>query len=252
MRNLIYVCVFHNKEYVKLLSLLLRSIKEYGDFDSNVDTDFVIFTHRNFYNDISGIVEEHSLSNVYIRLLELETIVQSKYARLLIFEYERINEYEKILYLDTDILIVKPLRDIFSHELQERLYAVQECDISGEYFGKHLFDFNKIHIKTPAFNSGVLLFKNCDVIKELFRDILNHILEYQGTVGFGSCVDQPFFNYHAITKGIQETKLMFNYSINNPYAYKTQPKIAICHFAGSYGSLSEKYKVMETFLCNVC
>ena len=37
--------------------------------------------------------------------IDLTTIIEATYSRLMIFNYSKIDEYNKILYLDTDIII---------------------------------------------------------------------------------------------------------------------------------------------------
>lgn len=244
-RNLVYACVFCNKDYILLTDVFLHSIKMYGALDKN--TDLYILTSPCFKNDIQDIACKYDI-DVHIYTISLDTIVQAKTARLMIFDLPFVSKYTKILYLDTDIVVINGFDKMFSHELDDKLYVVRECDIGSEYFGKQFFDFSKIDPNTPAFNSGVLLFNNCKVIKRLFKDILHHIMDYNKTNKFGSTVDQPFFNYHAITNNLQEMTLLSEYSTNDPSSYKCKPSIVTCHFAGNYNSVSAKAQQMKEFL----
>jgi lipopolysaccharide biosynthesis glycosyltransferase len=249
-RNLVYICVFCNQKFIKFVDLFLESVNTYGNIGRDSDTDIVILTHPDFSSSISDVI---SKSNVHIKIYEMDlnTIIEAKYSRLLIFDTPFINKYQKILYLDTDILVVNSLSKIFSNDLDEKLYVVRECDIGSSYFGGNLFDFTKIDPKTPAFNSGVLLFKNCQVIKDLFKTILDDIIDYyiigKRTAG---CIDQPFFNYHTITKSLQEMNLLKGLSINNPQSYKDHVNLVICHFAGNYANFEQKYNTIKIFLEN--
>lgn len=246
--NLVYICVFCNKQFVNFVDLFLESVDTFGNIDSN--TDIIIFTHPDFANSINDVISKYDLP-IKIYEMDLNTIVEAKYSRLLIFDTPFINKYQKILYLDTDILVINSLSKIFNNDLDEKLYVVRECDIGSSYFGGNLFDFTKIDPKTPAFNSGVLLFKNCEVIKVLFKTILHDIIDYyvigKRTAG---CIDQPFFNYHTITKSLHEMNLLSGISTNNPQSYRDNPNLVVCHFAGKYTDFEQKHDNIKKFFEN--
>jgi hypothetical protein len=100
-------------------------------------------------------------------------------ARLHIFEYENIDHYNKILYLDTDIIIQGNIMKIFECLIEDKLYAVKENNINTSFNGAFFFDFNKFDLNTPAFNAGVLLFKNSANIRRVFCDINKHIQNFK-------------------------------------------------------------------------
>lgn len=240
-KNILYTCVFSNKHFIKLLELLLISIKEFGNLKN--DIDILVLTHPDFKNDIEKLCQNIKI-NVIIYCMDFNTVPEAKSARLYIFNIPFIDNYDKILYVDTDIIITNDLQNIFKYEITDKLYVVEECDISGDYFGKEFFNFNEIDPKTPAFNSGVLYFKPCETIKVLFKEILEHILTFSK---FGSHVDQPFFNYHTISKNLNDTSFLYKYSTNNPHNYISNKQLCICHFAGNYND-NGKYNHMCDFL----
>jgi lipopolysaccharide biosynthesis glycosyltransferase len=248
VKNLVYACVFANKDYLQLTKLLLQSIHLFSDVHRQFD--ILILTHYSFMNILQEYIQEYAL-NVLLHTIDLNTLLESKCARLSIFELPFINNYEKVLYLDTDIIIIGSLDTIFQNQLQDKLYAVPECDINSDYFGKFLFNFNTINPKTPAFNSGVLLFRNCQAIKDLFSKIHLHIKDYYNTNKIGSVIDQPFFNYHAITSGLHDLELLSTWSTNDPWSYQIKPKVVVCHFPGNYSTIENKATVMKNFLNKV-
>lgn len=75
-------------------------------------------------------------------------------------------EVERILYLDVDMVIQKPLQDLYQMELGDRVFAVCE-DIFGKINGFH--EANKRRLSIPEsgnyFNAGVMLVN----VKELRR-----------------------------------------------------------------------------------
>ena len=92
--NLVYICVFYNKQFVNFVDLFLESVDTFGNIDSN--TDIVIFTHPDFANSINDVISKYNLP-VKIYEMDLNTIVEAKYSRLLIFDTPFINKYQKIL-----------------------------------------------------------------------------------------------------------------------------------------------------------
>jgi lipopolysaccharide biosynthesis glycosyltransferase len=246
-KNLVYLCVFRDQAYVDMFAVFLESVSiNYQTNGLDENTDILVFTQPTFKTQIEELGKKYNI-NMLIHTIHCKTVAESKYARLFIFDVPMIHNYDKILYLDTDIITTKSLTTIFQQDiLKDKLYAVRENTISTTYHGKHLFDFSKVDQDTPAFNSGVLLFRNSLQMKELFACILQHIQKYEKEVGFVSCVDQPFFNYHAILRGMNEIDMLSRYSTNNPNGRSAST--VICHFAGTYGDLNTKVDTMISFL----
>ena len=250
-KNLVYFCVFYNKDYFKLLNLLLKSLKFYSD--DLQDIDFLIITHDSFKDKIYDLCNE---LNIYIdiKCFDFTTIFQAACARVFIFEYEHINSYEKILYLDTDILIKGQLSNIFNLEIQDLLYGIESGTINSLNFGSQFFDFKTIDSNKTGINSGTLLFKNTIIIKELFNKIINHLKEYtESKLPIPYCMDQPFINYHAIKDNL------YNNSLLNPYIslYEDTDNVSnyltsiICHFSFPIGNFKHKYERMIKYLHDI-
>jgi len=103
-----------------------------------------------------------------------DTIDKACKARLDLFNFSCINNYEKILYLDCDIIIKNEINKVFDLCQENYLYTLEEGDIKDDtdFWGKSLFgDEINNYTDTTAFSSGILLFKNCNEIKNLFNII---------------------------------------------------------------------------------
>ena len=115
MKKVIFVAVFTNINYVYMLSLLAKSIFLYGNIDD--DTDILIYTSSKF----KRIIENSSYySPRRIRFFinnSIDTIDKACKSRLDLFDYKYIDKYDKILYLDTDILVQKNINFIFDDSL---------------------------------------------------------------------------------------------------------------------------------------
>lgn len=246
-KNLIYFCVFYNKDYFKLLNLLLISMKIYSPMDS---FDLLILTSPDFEQDVHELSTKLNIK-IQIMTCNFTTIFQAACARLHIFDYFNLEGYEKLLYLDTDILIKEDPGRIFNLELHDLLYGIESGTIESMNFGGEFFNFNSINRNLTGINSGTLLFKNSQTIRELFTRIRNHIENFtKSNLTPPYCLDQPFINYHAIKDSIYDNKLLNphvslfegNDTVDN---YITS---SICHFSFPIGNFGHKFYRMQEFL----
>lgn len=242
--NLIYICVFHQESYIQLLKMLIHSISEKGNI--NMNTHILIMTSPTFQSKIQDELSEYSLT-IHYYILELHTLFEAGCARLHIFNYENIKLYDKILYLDTDILIHSDMNTLFQLPLSDKLYALEEGSIGHEYWGNQFFDFTQYDRHMSAFTSGILFFTNTTPIQSLFTDIQNHIVEYIDIErnSIPSCLDQPFIVYNAITQNKYDNQLLKTYAENNPT--DINPNKIIYHFPGGVGVFSNKITKMNFF-----
>jgi len=248
--NLIYACVFHNENYIELLKILMLSVFIKGVIDKNT-TKVLIVTSPSFKEKIVKALEEYDLPLAYF-LLDLTTLFESGCARLNIFQYEDIDRYSKILYLDTDILINGDLNILLNKELSDdKIYALEEGQIGVEswsdFWGSQFFDFTKVDRRQTAFTSGILYFKNSDTIRGLFDTIKAHINDYVYVKKNEPpyCMDQPFIVYNAIMEKKFDNQMMKTYAENNPTQVSAE-KI-IYHFPGGPGWYDSKIVKMTTF-----
>jgi predicted O-methyltransferase YrrM len=209
------------------------------------DTDIVVYTSTPFMNRIkqSHLFHEKikfELNDTY------HTIDSSCKARLDVFDLHSIQQYEKILYLDTDIIIKNSTHKIFDICQKEVVYVLEEghIDSTDEYWGNILFgeEVHQYNDKT-AFTSGILLFKHCQPIKELFETIKKDIINrpYQ----FG-CYDQPYIVYNAFKYNIYDNKVLKSFVINQDTTIDND--IIIHHFPGVPGWPPRKIDTMTHFL----
>ena len=246
---LIYSCVFFNKNYLKLLELLLNSFKKYNNV---INVDYLIITNPDFKNKIENIFNSLDIPGKIFTINYTE-IFQACYSRLNIFDYQDIDKYSKILYLDTDILITNDISNILELKLDKNiLYTLEEGFTNEyEYGGGYLFEKNndKFINPTSAFTSGILFFNNCNEIKELFANILNHIKN--NTLNFiPATFDQPFIVYHAVKNNLYDNQKLINIVINNPTKFNNE---TISHFPGikgkpgGVGNFEDKYERMKKY-----
>ena len=247
-RNLVYCCVFYNKDYFKLLDLLLKSMKMY----SSLEFDFLVITSPEFEPEVKRIARVLELEiNLKIFCLNFQTIFQAACARLFIFDYPEIAGYEKLLYLDTDILIKGDLAPLLSLPIEDLLHGISSGNIGSQNFGAQFFDFGIMDPNLAGINSGTLLFLNSENMKNLFGRMKNHIKKFTDEGNQPPyCMDQPFINFHAIKDSLYNSNLLNplvslfegNDTVEN---YSTS---VICHFSFPIGNFGHKfYRMCEFF-----
>lgn len=249
-KYLVYCCVFYNENYFKLLNLLLMSLKFYSNSDEDYGFDFLIITNSGFEDKVKELSSKFNIT-LHTYCCNFTTIFQAACARLYIFDYEHIDLYSKILYLDTDILIKGDLTAFFDFTLNDVLYGLESGTIKSPNFGYQFFDFYTIKWSTTGINSGTLLFNNSPILKALFSRIRDHIELYTlSGEPIPYCMDQPFINYHAIKDNLYDNTVLkplialFEES-DSPEYLKTA---IVCHFSFPIGNFGHKYDRMCRFL----
>jgi len=251
-KNLIYMGVFLNKEYIELLKVLLVTVKLYSSTDA---IDFLLMTSEDFAPEIQALSE---LVNIPLKLffIDVKRLQGAAFARLYIFEYEHIDQYEKILYIDTDIIIQGDLMNIFNMPMEDKVYAMSEGSIEHQIHGGWWFDFSKFDKDTVGINSGILLFKPTDEIKGMFRDAIEHVDRMREAGNqMPQCEDQAFINYHVIKTGKYDNKAIEKYSliycIEPPPPPSAPTDIVICHFVWPIGNAQHKLGRMRPHVSHI-
>jgi lipopolysaccharide biosynthesis glycosyltransferase len=244
-RNLIYLCVFYNKNYIHLLKLCLQSMIEFGNLHEN--TDILIFTDSTFKESILEMTTSIGLAVDIMEMANIYNIFLAANARNYIYAYPKIDKYDKILYLDTDIIVSSDLNRLFSINLEAKLYTMCEGTIESPWYGGHeFFDFTTVDKDTKAFSTCVLLFKNCDEMKYFFVKLHQNIWDiYPKLSGVPITLEQPFVIYTAVTENLYNNGLLGNNIIvNHPEAYVGQ---VISHFPIGPGDYTSKLIKMNVF-----
>ena len=241
--NCIFCCVFNQEKYVDMFFLLLESIFIYGDLDCN--TDILVYTSTTFMDRI----KQSHLFNKKIKFEINDTyndVDKACKARLDLFNLHSIKNYNKILYLDTDILVKNNINKVFDVCVEDVLYALEEGTIhdGNDYWGNSLFgdEINKYDDKT-AFSSGILLFNNCKKIKNLFSKIQKDIVNRPRNF---SCFDQPYIVYNAFKHNLYDNKVLKTLVVNNDCNIHSDK--VIHHFPGGPGIYKHKIEFMTNFL----
>lgn len=240
--NCIFCCVFNQVKYVEMFYLLLESLIRYGIKD---DTEVFIYTSTPFMNLIKNKFQDKV--KLQFEINDSYTSIDSACkARLDLFHLESTKKYDKILYLDTDIIVKDDLRPVFELCVNNVMYVLEEgaIDDPHDYWGKTLFgdELENYKKNESAFTSGILLFNNCKKIKKLFEKINEDIIKRPHQF---LCYDQPYIVYNAFKYNLYEKKLA-SVAVNNDHNIHSNK--VIHHFPGGPGVYQHKIIYMTNFL----
>lgn len=240
-----------------MLFLLLESIENYGLLN-NGNTEILIYTSTKFMNIIKlfpfPIITQLTKFAINDNYKTVETACKARLDLfdLLVAANGKYN-YQKFLYLDTDIIVKGDLKAIFDLCQKDKLYVLEEGSIDSDtdFWGKTLFisagDLqlytNKMDTNTSAFTSGILLFNNSEKIKELFSAIKQDIVERPFKF---YCHDQPYIVYNAFKYNLYDNQVLKPFVVNNDYNICSSKTIH--HFPGDPGMHQNKLKHMTAFI----
>ena len=164
------------------------------------------------------------------------------------FNLDSVKNYNKILYLDTDILVKDDINKIFDVCKDDILYTMEEGAIdhvNGNFWGKLLFgnEINNYDDKS-AFSSGILLFNNCEKIKDLFNKINEDIIKRPDDFH-----EQPHIVYNAFKYNLYNNKILKNLVVNNDNNIHSDK--VIHHFSEGSGEYEHKINIMTIFLNSI-
>ena len=257
--NLVYSCVFVQKEYIELFRKLLETFNKNKE---NHSITYLIITCPNFESDIKKLFE--NLDVKYdIFLIDISTennkdnIFKSTYSRYRIFEYPKINNFKKILYLDCDIIIVNNINPIFSIDTNNKFFFMNEekhrychCALFSEDEFNAMNDFQ-------TFTTAVILFENNATIRNYMINIYNTIKFFHMKYNIPPpAFDQPITNKLCMDYHIYDNKEMTKYCMNIGYRDKQEEILKInnyllCHFATDVGDHKSKLTRMNFTLNNI-
>jgi lipopolysaccharide biosynthesis glycosyltransferase/SAM-dependent methyltransferase len=220
-KQLLYMCVFCKKDYVTMFKMLLFSIRSSTSLES---VDIVVLTDKTLESSVKKVAADLYLTIHTMIVDGITTGHQASSAKLKIFEYQPIYSYERVLYLDTDILVQHDLAPLLTMPLEDILYAVKGGPNGIDYLhGSWFFDDKEMMKITEPFNAGAFIFQPTESIYTLFQHTQHHIqCFFDMNLPHPYCYEQPFMNYHFIKANRYNTKALQNHihldhpTINTP------------------------------------
>jgi len=253
-RNLVYYCSFGPvcPNNIFLTAAAIFSAKRF----LSKDLDILLYSNVKLINSLNNFFPG-ILEGVKIWGADYEyqsALDESSWARYEIFEWIDVQNYSNLLYLDTDTIVTKDFLPIFSIISGNPAPIAAKHELidgpQSSWYGKQIFDFyGKTYDveKKMTFTTGILGFKNCASVKNVFskaqnfsRSFVQHFKRKRPNSKlhlFSRC-DQPTINYLLNCKSLINVGLLDDIITNDP---KDIPHVA--HFPGGLGNKNKSTKV---------
>lgn len=251
MKYLLYTLVnFRSKPYVAMLKQFLKALIAFSDLSK---FDLAIITDASTLDSIKNIPDLiHFSSTSYVIVQENASLETALFRKFDITKHPNYMSYDKILYLDCDIIVQDDIVKLFRSVKTDpnKLYVAQEGDLSEYYWRINAMkDSNIEKMKSEgiqSFNSGTFIFKPSPEMKKHFEKAKQFGLDYLRKHAF--FYDQPIFNYYfnkyriaAISPYLSRKLKMF------PDTTKYYPDKMLMHISG-IGRYKQKATIMEKYL----
>lgn len=195
MKNLIYFVVGGDPSYIQLTKFCIHSLLQFNNLMDD-DIDILIICDQNYS---SIVLKELPFAKIHICNYN-DSPMRVSMRKLEIFSYPHIHQYDKLLYLDSDIVVIGSLRKLWKIDLEDDIiYVKTENTFSWTdnlyhglkmYTNEQIKDFTDNNI--APFNAGQFMLKNSAAMKEHFDNILDLIADWKGDYFF----EQSFMNHY--------------------------------------------------------
>ena len=255
--NLLYYSVF-GEGYYKLLKMSLASIDKTA---SSKSFDVLIITDTATKRRIASSSFAKKFNMHYMLVDTPEDGVEASKTKCKIFEWEKINDYNKILFLDVDIIAFKDVCQIFNETYESGyLYTVHNKNMNYEVaFNSKYYSVTRAtneelsHYKSNnqmPFNAGQFLFVNSIKMQQHFTNIQWFMQNWPGEYFFEQSFMVQYFCRNLLTK----TDILQKYvtvHIITPSIYDPVSDTSITtliHFAGAALNSAAKIDYITTYI----
>lgn len=261
-KNLVYFTLNNDYKFIDLFILCLQSLLNNS---VNRNFDILIICPDVFRSKINDMINEKgiSLDGINLNFFSVDYVndgVISSMNKLMIYKWERIKEYGRVLFLDVDILFRRNVSELFDLELHAGILYAATHNLSQHlhntvfhkvvnYSSNKLTEFRDRYIY--AFNAGQYLFLNCELM-------LGHLLnvdlisrEWGGEFFFEQSFMNLYFNWFLIS----DTLVLFDrvqfvpiHMGESVYKFLTKEKPVFLHFAGHACDAQQKIQFELRFI----
>lgn len=239
MKKLIYFTIGKNLLFVNLFKMCIETLNNTG-----YNGDILIIT------DCKDKIEKqiNFINDVYYLELPKCDLLQSSANKFKIYQFEKISDYDKIIYCDADCLWIKNPDLLFSLITENKIYVANEKHLMIEkYYNCNFNEEETLRIqsqKIKGFSAGFFGFnRNC---LETFKE-LDSITQQKPEDA--KWLEQPIFVTNIFRKELYS--LDFNNFVSHIGRTVTQNNQefdgVVLHFGGDVGNYFEKYSFMFQF-----
>eukprot|EP00668_Euglena_longa_P015886 GGOE01020062.1.p1 GENE.GGOE01020062.1~~GGOE01020062.1.p1 ORF type:complete len:383 (-),score=68.42 GGOE01020062.1:48-1196(-) len=279
-RPLVYLIVFCGGEYHDLATQLLTSLHSLGGYSG----DLLFITEPTQRPRLEALPPVRFFQ---VHFLVLEPCIHgSKQARLLaatarmrVFEFADVAHFHPLLYLDSDVLVVRSIDPLLRlpqsgstilampehsvcspyhagylfHPLYQSLALMHAVNVTeAQFFDQHLPLLSSDGCKEPSLNSGVLLIPNSPRMKILCQAVVQHVQTWiLAGLPLPKAMEQPFisFQMHRFRafNGSRASQFLQLVYLSDPQlsSKKLLPNVSLVHFPMRSGA---KLAKMQAFM----
>lgn len=249
-KNLVYFSVGGNIKYLEMLELCITSIINH----KTSNFEFLFICPPSWQAEIVTLPCLQNQPIHFYNVVETIDGVEIAKNRTKIFDFNQIDDYQNIIYLDTDIIVSNDIQPLFDSIISNKLNTAFNTNITDN---AHKGLFHSLMFITPArfntiistgckpFNSGQYGIKNTGSMKKHFEN-LNWLMDVWPGEYF---TDQAFMCYYfcmynLTTETFQQYTELFNISLKNqtPVGDKL-----LCHFIGHCQEALPKIERMKQY-----
>jgi lipopolysaccharide biosynthesis glycosyltransferase len=237
MNHLICFTISWNKKYIDLLKLCIRSL-----YSQNYTGDILIITSSDFKENILTSI---SFKRPPLFLISSSnSIGDSSFSKLKIYQYENISSYDKIIYCDCDILWVDNPKIIFDSIDDDKIYIANEAELmTHEYWGGSILNESEkkdiIQHQVLGINAGFFAFNKSSI--HLIKRLHDYSIDNYHYMNV--CLEQPLFNVFLYRNNCYKI-LNKKFVAFNEY----KKNCALIHFLGGPGDYNSKIEKMTRFI----
>ncbi len=227
-------------QYIPFLAVALKSLIE----NANKDYKYLIkVLHTNVQEDHMKQIKKYEDENVSIEFVNLSYYIERIQDKLYTRDYytnttyfrlflpELYPQYDKVLYLDSDIIVLGDISELYNTDMGTNLVAAAPDDIIQ--YNKVFQDYAELVVGVAKyqnyFNAGVLLMNLDELRKFNFQEKFLYLL---GTVKFSVAQDQDYLN--RLCKG-KVTLISHDWDVMPYVNDETKPEdIRLIHYNFAY------------------
>jgi hypothetical protein len=192
MKKLVYYLIYgDDNRFYDMLIISLKSLIINGLYNDDIliisdNKNININIYDKIINELPYIKKHLSVVNINMN----EFIGSKELYKFYIYEYDKVNNYDVLLYIDVDIIIVNNINFIFEKSDNKFSFSMEKIlTIYGCWTGFGLLtDEEKEKIdKTEYINSGLFMFKPNSINLNICKTIFNSKYDED-------CQEQPYVN----------------------------------------------------------
>jgi lipopolysaccharide biosynthesis glycosyltransferase len=245
MKDLVYYTVGYSPSYVDITELSIRTLRMFG-----WSGDIVILCDDSLREACGRIDNVKIVSGP-----DSKTPHEASMRKLAIFDVPGIEAYDRILFLDSDIIVHVDVSTLFTRVANPELLYVstestdQDCHrhlfFSLENYTEHQLQYFKEH-SVYVFNAGTFAFVRGNTMKQHFAAVRRMIAGHIGNFFY----EQSFLNVYFNTRNITDRSLFSSDRYVFHHGDMLNHVGKIIHFCGNPGVGSDKMARMTTYVKN--